>query len=582
MAAYLWRVSPRSLRIGWVPQLTQQKPGQVAGNVATVEYFGIFDRVVITAGQGSQTSDISASAFTPAGSVTAGQGSQTSDIVGTITIVGTIDAGQGSQTVDAAGLVPLQGAVDAGQGSQTSNIVADVSPFQSVITKGWWDAANYTTQPGQSLFGLSPRSNNNLIFSLALNNVIKDEQFTLHPYNVYRDGMGTQAVTYTNQTAAPSGIAPSGLGTASVRNQHEYVSPTGIATGFAAGTAHIYNLTQYITHTGALFEAFGTTDVALGTFPQTLYAVGFPNITWGTQDVRNRNSYIAQGIMPTQIKFGATKVENSQRFLFPSGINATKYGTLTVYNSRQYKSFQGFQDDAFGTTVVFGPQWVYPHGWNSMGAATDTLVAYKIRTILPPGLDSNYQGFGRASVLKDRSIYPDGMEPPEVFGGIVGEPPLNIIDCSDASTLDSVIGTPSLHRYVGGNIVIEPAGIFSQRIGAPVVYPQSIRPSGTAYSKFGTTTVSNYIRYVFPTSVGVATRYGTQWVSFYVRNVYPVGFNKSVVWDLFGPVGLDGRAANVSAGPTIIAPDGFEGSGNTYDNCGFPRNPGVPRPSVHG
>jgi len=579
VAKFLWRENPRFSRYGWVSTLTNKTNSSKSGDVYTVEFFGIFSRGQITIGQGTATSDISASASTPAAAISTGQGSITSDLAANLNTDGVIDAGQGSITSDGAGLVPLPGTIDAGQGDITTDISAAFNPFRAVLPTGWWDNANYITQPGQSFYQLSPRSSSNLIWKLATIPVVVNEQFTLHPYNVYSDGVGAHVIAYTNQTTYPSGIAPGSLGTPTVRNQYEYVSPTGISGG-AFGTAVVYNLTQYITTTGSLYEAFGTQSLALGTFPQTLHAVGWFDETYGTQDVRNRNSYILQGVTSVQVKFGTQKVENFARLVRPSGLAAGGIGTPSVSNYIRYINCTGWKSDTLGTPVIFGPQYANCHGWDSALYGV-TYVDYFNRHLYPAGIEPIYSTVDHLHKVENRNryIYMDGIDPPDMFGAIVAIPPFDIIDVTDNSIDAGDITSTAAIYYKDHNRILC-TGFTPTTFGTIKLTPRWVTVKGATFSGYGKPTVSNYIRYLRPTGF-IDDRFGTQWASFYIRNVYPVGFDRSRVWDDFGPVDSSGRTANVSPGPITIAPAGFEGSGNTYDNCGFPRMPGVPRPTVH-
>lgn len=581
MAKFLWRENPRTGKYGWLGTLTNKTNSSVSGNVYTVEYFGIFSRGQITTGQGTATTDISASAFTPAASIVIGQGSITSDLAANLNTDGVIDAGQGSITSDGAGLVPLPGTIDAGQGDITSDISAAVSPFQSILPKGWWDKANSVTQPGNSLYQLNPRvGDNSLVWQLGTLSVIRDEVFTLHPYDVYSDGTGSPVVTYATQTAHPTGIAPGSAGTPTVRNQHEYLSPTGIASGFASGTAVVYNLTQYITTTGSLYEAFGTADLQLGTFPQYLTAVGWLDETYGYQDVKNRNAYILQGVTSLQVKFGTASVENFARLVRPSGLAAGGIGTPSVSNYIRYINCTGWKSDTLGTPVIFGPQYATCHGWNSALYGV-TYVDYFNRHLYLVGMYPPSSTFPDVPKVENRNryIYPDGIDSPDMFGAIVAIPPFDIIDVTDNSIDDGDITSTAAIYYKDHNRILC-TGFLATTFGTIKLTPRWITVKGATFSGYGKPTVSNYIRYLNPTGFK-DDRFGTQWASFYIRNVYPVGFDRSRVWDDFGPVDSSGRTANVSPGLITIAPAGFEGSGNTYDNCGFPRMPGVPRPTVH-
>lgn len=584
MAVFLWRVNPRTSRVGLTFLLSDTRTGAASDDVYTTEYFGLFSRGQIQTGQGSVTSDLSASASTPAASITAGQGSFTTDGTANLDTDGVVDSGQGAITSDGAGLVPIDGVGETGQ-SFTTYIVADISPFQSIGARGWWDAADYTTQPGQGFFGISPRSTDNLIARLANGIVTPDELFTLHPYNVYRDGMGAPAITYANQTAYPTAISPGFVGTPSIRNQYEYVYPSGWQSD-SLGTAVIYNSDQYIIHSGSSYATFGTTDVQLGTFPQYVTAVGWESHTWGTAYVYNKNYYVTQGVTPVQVKFGTTHVENSARTVRPSGLSAIAFGTHTVQNYTRYINCSGWKSDTFGTVDTVGPRYLRPSGIAATLFGPFMDVSYKNRTLAPTGIAPYFFYLSAPNIyLNTRYLYLDGIEPPEIFGGVTATPPFDIIDCTDHSIDESAVGDVDTYHasvYPARYIRLNANGISATTFGTPTIIPTKLYPLGKTHTTYGRPEVSNYTRYLLPTSLGVMVRFGTQWASLYTRYLLPNGWDKSIVWDFYGPISLDGTKPGVyPVGATVIAPEGFEGSGNTYDNCGFPRMPSVPRPSVH-
>lgn len=161
-------------------------------------------------------------------------------------------------------------------------------------------------------------------------------------------------------------------------------------------------------------------------------------------------------------------------------------------------------------------------------------------------------------------------------------PPFDIIDVTGYSISESEITSEADIYYGSMNHLYVRAGINSSGIGSPTITPAILSPTAISSGTYGRPTVSNYIRYLFTNATNsLFTRYGTPWVSHYIRYLEPTGFDSSVVWYAFGPINLDGTVPGVKGSAVYIYPDGFDASGTTYDPCGFPRTPPIPRPSVH-
>lgn len=550
------------------------------------DYFWLVARIVAL-GNGSQTSDLTGTVTSVTDAViTVGEGSQTSDITGVLTSIATIEVGAGSQTVDGIILPTINADVEVGAGSQTSDITGDMVPFRIIAARGWLDNTTIEYRPGQSLWQANPRFQTGGIsrtHALALvlppsktpgaftngtgaagttyGDIANDAQWTVVPFTAEYDGFGAHTIRDVNaQVVLPSSISDGAFGTHLVADAIRYVEPSGIASTVAFGTHAVYLYTRYLTLTsGIAAGSVGSHTVAFSGGAAT--------------------QYIAQ-VGTTYTTYGTASLQSSIRQIFAQAILPKAVGSHAVENSTRYLTTAGWKDDEFGTPVLIGPQYIRPSGWNSFAKTNLTDVAYFHRTIYPASVLEHF--FTEIPTISNYFpyIYPEGIPPPEMFGAIVGIPPFDIIDCTDYSINDSAVGDPEVSRVTRGGINLYNKGINAGAIGRPTLFPHNIIVSGIAAGAFGTTKIWNYIRYVYPKSLGVMVRFGTQWASFYIRNVYPVGFDSAVVWDPFGPIDEEGNAGRVHGGPVTIEPEGFDASGTTYDNCGFPRIPQVPRPSV--
>lgn len=450
---------------------------------------------------------------------------------------------------------------------------------------------------------------------------------TIRPQGIVsQEAFGTPELVAT-PVARAIGFDSSEFGTAEVYNLTQVVYASGLASTNAFGTATVFDPLQYITHTGSDYSAFGTTEVynltqisyptgipsalAFGTATvenknreltltginalafgtahvfdplQYLRPLGFNYQSWGTSSIINVNRYLS----PTGSRFdalGTAHVENANRNVYPQRIDPKGFGTATIYNLTQYKAMNGFQDDAFGTPYIIGPRYLRPSGWKSEKFGPYSKASPYIQYYYIQSIDPFYYSVPYPTVtLKHRAIHvDDGISPPEMFGALVYIAPTDVIDCTDNSIYESVVSEDTEVTYnTDRGINLNRRGILGTAFGTTSVSPFTFRPLGKDWAVYGKPRVENYTRYVSPASIGVAVRFGVSWASHYIRYVYPTGFDKSSVFNAYGPIDLDnGRAAGVYPGPVYIYPTGFEGSGVTYDPCGFPRTPPIPRPSVH-
>lgn len=381
-----------------------------------------------------------------------------------------------------------------------------------------------------------------------------------------------------------TGIAPTdGYGTAVVYNYNQEITTTGIAPTDGYGTAVVYNYVQYITGTGFTSLAFGTTVIDHVAPPSYItISVGIDGFAYGTAHVYGLNQFIDVPSVGVTDVYGVAYLENLNREILQSSFLPTEFGTAVVYNLTQYITGTGWQDDAFGTAEVMGPRYIHPgvvYGYTIFGFTT---VGSSIRYLTLAGDGPPLYQVPEPNVSYiNRYIFAEGIEPPEMFGAIVAMPPFDIIDVLDNSIPPTEeFGDANVYFSTYNHIHLT-SGIAPGSFGTARLTPHTIWPAGKAPGSIGTAVVQNKNRYIRPNSTAMNFfRAGNHLVGYYIRNVYPVGWDSQTVWSDFGPINIDDTIPGVKSVAVPIAPDGFEASGVTYDNCGFPRTPQVPRPSV--
>jgi hypothetical protein len=517
--AILRRLNPRQLRGSAAQQLTIRWTASASAGVFVSELFG--NAGPIATGQGSATTDFTATVSSPSNVFLTGQGSETTDAVFNIVSYATIDTGQGSSTTDASFAVPFWASVDTGQGSATSDAVFGLVDFHNIQPTGWLDSAIVTTQPGQSFWGANPRTlSTSLVTQIVQNPVAADEMFTPHPYNVYADGFGSPSATYGSQRVTDAGaINEEAFGTASVDLSTQYIALSGMSDE-AFGTPTIYLSQQYVSLSGFTSYAFGTLTIGNVTFTQYVFPSG-----------------IAQGSVGSHALIGPS-------YIFAQRIDPVGFGTQVIYNKNQYKNIQGFNSAAYGTPEVVGPRLVRPSGTSMSLYGTSARVEHAVRNVYPSWTIGSIPGIGRPTVTdSSRVIYVDGSDYGAMGEPIVAMPPFDIVWVDSTADSNEDFGTPNVG--IGPRAgTIYPPSLVVPPLGTPSVSPFYIAPSGIDATRWGAPWVSNWIRTV-GTSGFVATRWGVQWVSNWIRYVYPDGYDVSLVWNEFGPINTDGTYPGV-------------------------------------
>lgn len=529
----LYRVSPRT-RKGIIGALVQSRSDRVGPNVIYDAYFGLI--ATGESGQGAQSVAASASASSPSVFAFFGQGTQSAAGACSISSDVVANTAQG-QTLDAVCAVPFIASVQTGQGSQTVGGLLAPQPYRTIEPSGWLGGAIVTPNQVHGLWRLSPRSSistlasqlTRVVNSGAGPDVVADAYF-VYDYNTYKDGFGGHDVALGSQVAVPSGIAPGAFGAASVYNYTQFISVAGISAG-AFGSATAFTLNQDVYPSGISSGSFGSASVI--TLDQHVSVDGI------RADV-----------------FGTPSLENLDRTIYPQRIAPLSVGSPTIIGPRYIAGAPSFpvsvgKTDVFGSTVVVGPRTVKPSGLAAIAFGLQQ-VQYLDRTIVASGVIVPYgfMSIGHSVSFGDSQYaYPDGIAPDDLYGPIVGEPPFDVVEMA------AVENEPEFGEHEILNQT-ETDSLISQRItkvgnigGSSVtrcqVWPVTIRPLGMI-GAYGKPTVSNFIRTVDLNDKGfIAFKTGKPDVSNYIRYITASGFDKSVVWNPYGPVDEFGNAPRV-------------------------------------
>ncbi|HHW2038301.1 TPA: hypothetical protein ACUUEJ_004201 [Pseudomonas aeruginosa] len=252
------------------------------------------------------------------------------------------------------------------------------------------------------------------------------------PPGIAPGGLGRPQIENFNRTVVPTGIYLGGAGTPTVQNLRKYAAPTGfVATLF--GTAYLSGGVREVKTSGFNAARYGTAFVAydqrelkpggiyqgaFGTpligFQRTLAPQGFEATYWGQTNVQD-NSQRVYPVGRDMSALGVPGVDHNPRLVAPISIfSALEWGRAEVWNLRQvvvpyaepgdwgerFGTFNyienrnrvvgtfGHQSSRFGTPdVVNGARAVVAQGMDAT-LWGNPLVAFAIRHIQPPGLDS--------------------------------------------------------------------------------------------------------------------------------------------------------------------------------------------------
>ena len=261
---------------------------------------------------------------------------------------------------------------------------------------------------------------------------VKNFNQQAYPNGIAPGGVGTPQAENFNRSLAPTGIYQGGYGTPTVQSLRKYVAPTGfVATLF--GTAYLSGGVREVKPSGFNSAAFGTAFVAYGQrelkpggiyqgafgvpligFQRTLSPVGFEATYWGQTNVQD-NSQRVYPVGRDMSALGVPGVDHNPRLVSPLAIASTlEWGRAEVWNLRQvvapyaepgdwgekFGTFNyvenrnrivgtfGHQSSKFGTPeVVNGARAVVAQGMDAT-LWGNPLVAFAIRHVQPPGLDS--------------------------------------------------------------------------------------------------------------------------------------------------------------------------------------------------
>ena len=352
---------------------------------------------------------------------------------------------------------------------------------------------------------------------------------------------------------AAGAISESALGDPTVFNSLQYVTATGIASAEAFGTPTVYNLTQYLSPSAIAGGAFGTASIYSTT--RWIYGDGFEQTQVGHPTVENANKTLYPDGF-TGWAFGTASVFNNTRYVYAQRFDESAFGTAQIIGARYISAAGAINGSAVGGHALIGPQRILGAGFNAL-VMNPPVVSNATRYLVPSGMHQGYTqvGPGGSVVFSiGNNIYPESIDPPYFFEPIIGNDPYSVIECSGID--ESAFGDLDVDQPASSGRIYN-RGIDAGAFGTPRLNPVQLRPAGLSAGAIGTARISNWNRYVRPGGV-TGIKFGTQFVSNYTRYVGPTGFDKSVVWDDFGPIDMDGIRAMVFNVNTVVSPIGAE------------------------
>lgn len=325
-------------------------------------------------------------------------------------------------------------------------------------------------------------------------------------------GYGTPSVVNFNKQAFPPGFNAGAYGSAVVFNLRQYVRPFGMATA-AYGTAYVQGGVKYVTPGGMLGTAFGGAVVINTTANQYAYPFGIARPGIGSASVSPRSLRpfgFAGGI-------GSPIV---QRNPAPAGFSTMALGTPAIEYRTKYLAPYGFAYTEEGYPRVFDPtRKLFPPSVIQAGVFGDTRIANRSFVVRVPG--SDYLEIPAWNYVENtrRYLAAPGWNSAS-FGAleIANKSPSIAPPGFDSLSVPS-IGVGYAVRH------IEPGGINSMRLGAPVLTKTpEILPKGLAAGAIGAATVWRRVR-TLEASGRDAQLFGGASVWFRYRYVEQQGFS---------------------------------------------------------
>ena len=272
---------------------------------------------------------------------------------------------------------------------------------------------------------------------------------------------GYARVEHSVRTLVPYPVYSTALpGVPSVANANQALFPTAIGSANVFGTASLVS-----------------TNISV--FPP-----GFGQSTVGTPFIAYRIRYLSPGdIAP--VGFGATVIQNWIRYLTPNGADQSGYGTAVITRGVRSLAPAGINSALYGTPSIDNKTRYYNLlGWTSSIVATGARVwdgkQYAINVTLGDGM------FVPGPIVSFPALPPDDTQTIELSGQGMPIP-------------DNQVWP--LHKIENRNKQAFPEGFTSYGLGAPRVDQTiylTIRPLGADWSVFGTPSVDQTIKKVFP------------------------------------------------------------------------------------
>lgn len=381
------------------------------------------------------------------------------------------------------------------------------------------------------------------------------------PYGFDSSIFSNPIATYTQQIKTGLGINAQSFGTASLKNKNQILdqSPPG---------AHLYDLNLFTSYGFPKTELWkryvylGGFDAQLFGNPTMLGGVKFIN-AWGTNTAiipaplvinTRADQYVnlnglgiaAYGVATPNVspqtlyakQFIATQWGNPlvQFPPRPKGFIASLFGTAWISHSPRYLGAESFRANETGYPKVFDPtQTIYHAGSPKIpgGIFGDIAIRNTRRVIKVPG--EHYFASGDWSdIYSNRRTLLAASIQSELFGGAAIH---NKTPSFTPKGFDSVVFGQALVAYRNRRLVARGIDFSeSQRFGNHILTKTpELKPGSIAPLPFGLTTISNFIRTIYPHGVDHSEFNDKIITWFRFRYLKPEGFASSV----FGPVKIE-------------------------------------------
>ena len=250
----------------------------------------------------------------------------------------------------------------------------------------------------------------------------------VNPTGFHAVGMGIAATYNRKQEIKPSGLHASLFSPPAIISINRYLNIVGFNPA-VYGQAQVKSLRAYLTVTGRNFTVLGQ-NIWVDYKHRPVMLVGVNSLSYGQHNIGDRAFYPKPAGLDATL-LGQPRLLNRNRYITPSGFIATGYGGARAYNLTTVVLVPGVVYGLYGQTVLqLGTRYVHPYGvyrgaqygnaWVSLGRRTvasvtfnynpvfgqNIWVGYKHRPVMLAGVNS--LRYGQHSI-SDRAFYPKSV-----------------------------------------------------------------------------------------------------------------------------------------------------------------------------